>query len=392
MDHTISPCDVPKRRTPWNTVSARVISVVSRKGGVGKTTSAVNLGAAFALSGHTVLLVGVDPQCGVSRTLGYAVDELDGGLLDLFEHDVPLSHLAHTTPLKDLFVASPRISTLEEEERFLAAMRDRADDFVRQVDRARNLFDTILIDCPPGLSAATRAALQASDSYLVPVQAEELCRDSLGTLVATVDTLRDQLFGANGVTDAEGLDRPLEIEGFFLTMTNDRTRVGRHVAAKVAEEFGPILFNTAVPRTTRLAEMALRGKPAVIYDRRCAGSRAYFDLADEVVARFCERACVAPPDLAPITPQSDEVIEAPRARLASAEQARPTYRAAQAGGLDRLLEDLEATGALRRPSAPSPDDGGQPELMSLDDLLAEEESDSGSRDWDDSWGTGGRFN
>ncbi len=383
--------DSPKRRTPWNTLSARVISVVSRKGGVGKTTSTVNLGAALALSGHSVLIVGVDPQCGVSRTLGYGTEDLDGGLLDMFEGGTPLTHLAHTTPLKDLFVVSSRITSLEEEERYLAAMRDQVDLFVRQVDRARNLYDTILIDCPPSLSPATRAALQASDSYLVPVQAEELCRDSLGTLIATVDSFRDQVFGPRCVSDAEGLERPLEIEGIFLTMTNDRTRMSRHVSARVSDEFGPVLFTAAVPRSTRLSEMALRGKPAVIYDRRCRGSRAYFDLADELVARFCEREGVPRPDVVADDPQSVDDVELPglRQQASAMEAAAGTVAV---GGLDQLLRDLKAKGALRRPVVPTTEDLEDTEVLSLDDLLAEEEKESRSGDWDDAWETGGRLN
>lgn len=380
--------DSPKRRTPWNTVSARVISVVSRKGGVGKTTSTVNLGAALALSGHTVLIIGVDPQCGVSRTLGYGAEELGGGLLDMFA-GTPLTHLAHTTPLKNLFLISSRITSLEDEERYLAAMRDQVDLFVQEVDRARNLYDTILIDCPPSLSAATRAALQASDSYLVPVQAEELCRDSLGALIANVDSFRDQVFGPRGLSDAEGLERPLEIEGIFLTMTNDRTRMSRHVSARVADEFGPVLFDAAVPRSTRLSEMALRGKPAVIYDRRCRGSRAYFDLADELVTRFCEREGAPLPDLIPEEPQPVDDIEAPNLRRQAAAEGDG---ALLQGGLDRLLRALQSNGQLHQPLAPTSEDLEETEVLSLDDLLAEEERDSRRGDWDDAWETGGRLN
>jgi chromosome partitioning protein len=383
--------DSPKRRTPWNTLSARVISIVSRKGGVGKTTSTVNLGAALALSGHSVLIIGVDPQCGVSRTLGYGAEELDGGLLDMFERNIPLTHLAHTTPLKNLFVVSSRITSLEEEERYLAAMRDQVDHFVRQVDRARNLYDTIFIDCPPSLSAATRAALQASDSYLVPVQAEELCRDSLGTLIATVDSYRDQVFGPRCVSDSEGLDRPLEIEGIFLTMTNDRTRMSRHVSTRVADEFGPVLFNTTVPRSTRLSEMALLGKPAVVYDRRCRGSRAYFDLADELVLRFSEREGTPPPDFITDDPQPMDDVELPDLRK-QASATETVLGAMVSGGLDKLLRDLKANGLLRRPSAPTSEDLEDPEVLSLEDLLAEEEKNSGSGDWDDAWEAGGRRN
>jgi hypothetical protein len=268
-------------------------------------------------------------------------------------------------------------------------MRDQVDLFVRQVDRARNLYDTIFIDCPPSLSPATRAALQASDSYLVPVQAEELCRDSLGTLIATVDSYRDQVFGPRCVSDAEGLDRPLEIEGIFLTMTNNRTRMSRHVSTRVADEFGPVLFNTTVPRSTRLSEMALRGKPAVVYDRLCRGSRAYFDLADELVLRFSEREGTPPPDIITYDAQPMDDVELPGFRKQSSAMEAgggPMI----SGGLDQLLRDLKANGLLRRPSVPTSQDMEDTEVVSLEDLLAEEEKDSRSGDWDDAWETGGR--
>ncbi len=400
MEHdshaTPTSTGAPKRRTPWNTVSARVISLVSRKGGVGKTTSTVNLGAALALSGHTVLIVGVDPQCGVSRSLGYAVSDLDDGLLSMFDRNVPLTHLAHTSTLKNLFFVSPRISCLEEEERFIAAMHEKADHFVAQIDRARNLYDTILIDCPPGLSQPTRAALLASDSYLVPVQAEELCRDSVGPLIGSVDAFRDRVFSPSATFD-ENDERPLEIEGIFLTMVNDRTRMSRHVSARVASEFGPVMFAAAVPRTTRLSEMALRGKPAVIYDRRSAGSRAYFDLADEVVMRYCEKECVPTPDTVPDTPElPDERDALPRATALSSldgtvRAVTPTGGALGGGGLDRLLGELRASGALRQPVVPMPDEFSGPDMLSLDDLLAEEERGEKDGDWDEGW-TNSRFN
>ena len=392
MEHAYSSLDAstPKRRTPWHTLSARVISVVSRKGGVGKTTSAVNLGAAFALSGHTVLIIGMDPQCGVTRTLGSCPEDLDGGLLDLWEHDVKLTDLAQTSPLKDLFFASSRVRNLKEEERYESLMETKADTFVQQVDRARNLYDTILIDCPPHLGGVTQAALRASDSVLVPVQAEELCRDSLGSLLGALDSLNEARGG-------EILEGP-EIEGIFLTMLNQRTRMGRHVAAKVAEEFGPVLLENSVPRTTRLSEMALRGKPSVIYDRRSTGSRAYFNLADEILRRYNEREGLSLPesnalDVENATTSIDsrdlEPLQARRVEPESVESS--AARSTISCGLDRLLGDLRAHGSLELPSAPMPSDPAGPEMVSLDDLLAEEESESGCT-WDEPWTAGGGTN
>jgi chromosome partitioning protein len=375
----------PKRRTPWETVSARVLALVSRKGGVGKTTSAVNLGAAFALSGHSVLVIGADSQCGVARTLGCAPEELPAGLIDLFVADATLTELAQPSPLADLFFVSPRVNDLRDEERLLSALETAPDRLATEVDRARNLYDTILIDCPPHFGPATRAALRAADGVLVPLQAEELCRDSLGSLLASLDELRD----AAGPTGDLA-----ELEGIFLTMLNARTRMGRHVASRVAEEFGPMLLETAVPRTTRLSEMALRGKPSVIYDRRSAGSRAYFHLADELLHRHRERdgvpagildtAAASAPG-APPGDGSDGPVASGRAPHATGPRAAsgPSDR----GGLERLLGDLRASGSLSVPSVPSAADlagePSDPELVSLDDLLAEEESRQ--QGWDGGW-------
>ena len=384
---------VLKRRTPWHTLSARVISLVSRKGGVGKTTSAVNLGAAYALSGHSVLIVGIDPQCGVARILGQGARDSQDGLLAIFERDQNLTDLARNSPLKELFFVSPQIEDLAQEERYQAFMQGQPDVFVQQIDRARNLYDTILIDCPPNLGPLTRAALLASDGVLVPVQAEELCRDSLGSLLGALDTF-------NEARSCELGDGP-ELEGIFLTMLSEHTRMGRHVADKVAEEFGPILLETAVPRTTRLAEMALRGKPSVIYDRRSSGSRAYFNLADEILQRYREREGLNDPEqpdrLAPGDGRcEDRAAGKPVLRVVANDvRCAGEESCSLAGGLDRLLGDLRARGALELPSAPLADELANPEMVSLDELLAEEESDQDDA-WQDPWtpddNRHGRFN
>ncbi|MCB1184945.1 AAA family ATPase, partial [bacterium] len=230
----------PRQRTPWKTVGGRVISLVSRKGGVGKTTSAVNIGAALALSGHTVLIVGVDPQCGVCRTLGHGPHDLPCGLQDVFG-GAPLADLALLSPLDDLHFVSPRILELADEEAYLGAMADHASVFVAAIDRARALYDTILIDCPPNLGPATRAALLAADGYLVPVQAEELCRESVEPLLEFVDTFRER----TQPDAAPGGPGALVLDGLFLTMVNGRTRMARHVCDQLGDDYGDLVLATA---------------------------------------------------------------------------------------------------------------------------------------------------
>lgn len=364
----------PKRRTPWNTVEGRVISLVSRKGGVGKTTSAVNLGAALALSGHNVLIVGTDPQCGVCRTLSQPSDTPVAGLNEVFAGTGSLTDLAQPSTLERLFFISPYVSTLDDEELYLENMTLKADVFAAEIDRARNLYDTILIDCPPSLGPATQAALLASDSYLVPVQAEELCRGSVESLLDFVDTFRSRYFP----DFAAARVMPLALEGLFLTMSNTRTRMGRHVAARVDKEFGQWMFESGIPRNTRLSEMALKAKPTVIYDRRSKGSRAYFDLADELVSRFLSG--YEDGDSQGITPIEDLL----KVHTKPAPEPEVKAKNQDMGGLDRFLSALSG-GLPVSPQIPAYEEPVMPEMVSLDDLLAEEEDEahSSSRKWND---------
>lgn len=388
LSHVTNPQSTsPRRRTPWDTVEGRVISLVSRKGGVGKTTSAVNLGAALALSEHSVLIIGTDPQCGVSRTLGFGPEDLSDGLRNVFDEGKALNDIAQPSGLPGLFFVSPRILSLDDEEAYLEQMADQVDDFVAAVDRARNLYDTILIDCPPNLGAATRASLMASDTYLVPVQAEELCRDSLGNLLDFIGTFRERNFGAAATSEDA---KPLEMEGLFLTMSNIRTRMGQRVAARVDEDFGDLLFDAGIPRTVRLSEMAVKGKPAVIYDRRSPGSRAYFDLADELVNRFCH-GHLAAADVHEAL--AEATLEQAVQDVMRAEARESTEPEQPAGGLDRFLADL-ADGPETRVTQVSPfEDNSLPEMVSLDELLVEEErggASDGTAEWDDGYWPAGK--
>jgi len=381
-----------KQSTPWNTIEARVISFVSRKGGVGKTTSAVNLGAALALSGQSVLVVGTDPQCGVSRTLGYGRDELKSGLLEIFTGSHSLTDLAHTTALKNLYFVSPNIWSLDDEEAFLELMDYAVDNFVSQIDRARNLFDTIFIDCPPNLGPATRAALLASDSYLVPIQAEELCRDSLERLLTFIHSFQDEVFAGPHTEFSDGSVPKINLEGMFLTMVNERTRMSRHVIAKVGESYRDHLFTSFIPRTTRLTEMALKGKPVVIYDRKSSGSRAYFNLADEIVERFHKSDGRARTRLSIDAESGGPTIDAltgvTTTKSLQREPNRTTASAPPdqrpASDLQRLLAELGATLPSGGDVPVSSSDSEVPELVSLDEILAEEERAGEDADWDES--------
>lgn len=387
----------PAALTPWKTREGRVISLISRKGGVGKTTSAVNLGAALALSGHEVLVIGTDPQCGVCRTMGVRPEELVAGLSDVWERGSLLVDLVQASSLPGLSFVSPQVLELDEEEDFLENLEREPELFVSGIDRARSRFDTILIDCPSSLGPATRAALLASDGFLVPIQAEELCLNSIDPLLEFVDTFRERSRTAQPSSapnlhnfPARTRKTPLVLEGIFLTMESTHTNMGRHVAARVAEDFGDLVFRTSIPRTIRLSEMALRGKPAVIYDRRSSGSRAYFDLADELVERY--RLARETMGLS----EGDSIPDRPDP-LAKTEEDPDEPTAADTfgdklggGGLSTFLAGLVGLEAEADDEAaasfPAPEAG--PEIVSLDDLLAEEEDRETGPDNGEEWDAG----
>jgi chromosome partitioning protein len=384
--------DIPTALTPWKTREGRVISLVSRKGGVGKTTSAVNLGAALALSGHEVLIVGTDPQCGVCRTLGTTPEELPGGLSDIYDQGILLMDLAQPSPLPGLSFVSPSVLSLDEEEDYLENLDREPELFVMGIDRARSRYDTILIDCPSSMGPATRAALLASDGYLVPIQAEELCRNSIEPLLDFVESFRDrsQLPPDSGIPNLHPLPTrsrrtPLVLEGIFLTMASAHTRMGRRVAAKVAEDFGDLVFDQSIPRTTRLSEMAVLGKPAVIYDRRSTGSRAYFDLADELVRRYClARESMGLSEDSTIPDRTDPLAKIEPDQEDS-EIPTPFGDKLGGGNMDHFLADLiSRAGAESSQATPT----GDPEIVSLDDLLAEEEDNGRERQNGEEWDQG----
>ena len=377
LNADVRPEDAPATN-PWGLERARVISIVSQKGGVGKTTSTVNLGACFALTGHRVLIIGTDPQCGVSRSLGYGPQQLRGGLREVIISGLPMAHVAHETDLDAMKMVAPDAWTLAEEEQYKDLMTRHARSFVNAVIDARRDYDTILIDCPPGFGPETRAALLASDAYVVPVQAEELCRDSLTRLMHFIDDYRHA-------------HRPqLALIGLFLTMTDHRTRMSRQVAARLDEDFGSRLLDRSIPRNTRLSEMAVQGKPTVIYDRLSSGSRAYFDLMDEIMLRYLreERDAEIETEAADREP---ETIDAPAEEIGLHVESGSSVHP---GGLARLMQELGG-GAFANAATETADgpedlesDDESPDLMSLDDLLDEEEGREKRESSESDWGYG----
>ncbi len=377
---------------PWGLARARIVSLVSHKGGVGKTTTAVNLAACFALSGHRVLLVGFDPQCGVSRSFGYTPQQLRGGLRDVMLSGLPLADVAHETELPGLRIVVPDVWTLPEQEQYRRLLTKQFTALADAFAAAARDHDTILIDCPPGFGEPTQAALRLSDGYLVPVQAEELSRLSLEQLLRFVETFaRD-----HGIAPRR--------DGLLLTMADHRTRMSRHVTGLLDSEYGDDLLQTTIPRNTRLSEMAQVGRPTVLFDRRCSGSRAYFDLMDELMLRHLHRQAASDETAAAATVAAAEpVLETtppdPGAPANGTAGAATTGSGADSAGTAdatrRLLRELFAPTAgaaaapVEEPAAPPfLDEGqGEPDFVSLDELIEQEEREQARRgeEW---WGLG----
>jgi chromosome partitioning protein len=251
---------------------ARVLAISNQKGGVGKTTTAINLAAALATCRRTVLVVDLDPQGNASSGLGYTRTEVTGGAYDLLfgfrEADTVLLptqveglHLLPAT--RDLVGAE--IELVDEPNRELCLRR--------ALDPIRSRYDDILIDCPPSLGLLTLNALCAADAVLVPLQAEYFAMEGLGELLRTIGRVR------------KSLHPDLEREGIVLTMSDTRNTLCRQVEQQARELFGDGVLRTVIPRNVRLGEAPSYGQSILTFDSRSAGARAYLDLAVEIIDR-----------------------------------------------------------------------------------------------------------
>ena len=247
----------------------RVLAIANQKGGVGKTTTAVNLGAALAELGYRVLVVDLDPQGNATTGLGINARGLDTSIYDVLMRDVPLEDAIEPTSLRNLFVC-PATIDLAGAEIELVPMFSRELRLRKGLERVLDDFDFVLIDCPPSLGLLTVNGLSAATEVVVPIQCEYYALEGLSQLLRNVNLVQ----GA--------LNPRLELGAIILTMFDARTNLAEQVAAEVRSHFGPKVCRSIVPRTVRLSEAPSFGQPIIVFDPTSRGAIAYRELAKEV--------------------------------------------------------------------------------------------------------------
>lgn len=249
---------------------AKIIAITNQKGGVGKTTTAVNLAANLAAAEWSTLLVDLDPQGNASSGLGVTVDDETPSSYEVLLGGVSVAEAAHTVYF-DLLKVVPSARRLVGAEVELVGTENREFHLKSALDPVRADFDFILIDCPPSLGLLTVNALAAADSALVPIQCEYYALEGLTDLLDTIGRVR------------AALNPSLEVEGILLTMADERTNLSRQVEEEVRAHLDDLVFDTVIPRNVRLGEAPSFGKPIILYDLRSAGAQSYLSLMREVV-------------------------------------------------------------------------------------------------------------
>jgi chromosome partitioning protein len=250
----------------------RIVGLVNQKGGVGKTTTAINLSACLALQGLKVLLVDCDPQANASSGVGIPRDDDRHSIYDVLMELAPAEQVILPTETDNLSLL-PGSKNLTGANIELAQAEDRALRLRKALEPIQEKYDLIVLDCPPALDLLTLNVLAAANSLIVTMQAEYFALEGISELISTLERVR------------QAYNPDAKIEGVLLTMYDDRTNLAQQVTQTLRQHFKDQLFKTVIPRNIRLAEAPSHGKPVALYDPRSRGTEAYFELAGEYLAR-----------------------------------------------------------------------------------------------------------
>jgi chromosome partitioning protein len=251
----------------------KVIAIANQKGGVGKTTTAVNLAACLALAGHKTLLIDMDPQSNASVGLGVEKESINNHLYHVMLDGVPLAEAIMATQVPDLDLV-PSVVDLSAAEHELVDVKDREFVLRRAIELLGGRYEYILMDCPPSLGFITLNALVAAGSVLIPIQAEYYALRGLELLIETIGRVQ------------KALNPHLKMEGALITMVDSRASLSHQVVEEVRKMFGNKVYRTIIPRNVRLAEAPSHGQPITLYDKRSTGAEAYLALSLEIMEKI----------------------------------------------------------------------------------------------------------
>lgn len=251
---------------------AQVVCIANQKGGVGKTTTAVNLSASLAVAEKKTLLIDIDPQGNATSGCGAQREEASQSIYQALIDQVPLKDLLRDTELNFLKIIPSNIDLIGAEIE-LVPFPDRELRLKNALKEIKREFDFLIIDCPPSLGLLTVNSLTAADSVLIPLQCEYYPMEGLSQLLKTIDLIKIRL------------NPELKIQGILLTMFDKRNNISHQVSEEVRKHFGSLVFNTVIPRNVRLSESPSFGKPIILYDAGSRGAESYLDLAKEILSR-----------------------------------------------------------------------------------------------------------
>ncbi len=257
---------------------SKIISLVNQKGGVGKTTTSINLSSSLAVLGKRVLLIDLDPQGNTTTGIGINKGEIDRSVYDVLTGDCSITEAMVKTKYNNLYVLPSSINLAGIDMELMEKSRndttyDKRRQLKKHLDMISDKFDFIIIDCPPSLGLITTNALTASNSVMIPVQCEFYALEGITQLLNTI------------ILAQKNLNPNLEIEGVLLTMLDSRTNLGLEIVEEIRKYFKEKVYDTIIPRLIRLSEAPSHGKPIIAYDPKSRGAEAYLNLAKEVISK-----------------------------------------------------------------------------------------------------------